>query len=189
MSQSFAQGDALLVVDVQRDFCPGGGLPVKEGDTVVPVLNRWLEAAEKAGIPIFVARDWHPSAHISFKESGGRWPPHCVQDTPGAAFHPELRLPRSVRLVTKGARLDKDQLSAFDDTGLAFELERLGIRRLWVGGLTQEICVRLTVLDALRAGFAVHVIAAGTRPIEPEAGRQALVEMERAGAKLEQSLP
>jgi nicotinamidase/pyrazinamidase len=179
------QGDALLVVDVQRDFCPGGALAVAGGDEVVPVLNAWIEAAVRAGAPVYASRDWHPRTHPSFRQRGGPWPPHCVQDTPGAAFHPELRLPAETRLVTKGVRLDRDQLSAFDETGLAQALRDEGVRRLWIGGLAQDVCVRATVLDAAREGFAVHVIAPATRPVDPAAGVRALEEMRRAGARIE----
>src|SRR5690349_9197046 len=95
--------DALIIVDVQNDFCPGGALPVPEGDRVVPVLNRWNEAASAGGATVVASRDWHPAGHVSFRERGGPWPPHCVQDTKGAAFHPGLRLPADVLIVSKGS--------------------------------------------------------------------------------------
>src|SRR5690348_4137732 len=103
-------GDVLLLIDVQRDFCPGGALAIPDGDAVVPVLNRWIAAAMRRGIPIFATRDWHPRDHLSFRGRGGPWPAHCVQDTPGARFHPALQLPASVRIVSKGVRFDQDQL-------------------------------------------------------------------------------
>ncbi|GIW42155.1 MAG: nicotinamidase [Candidatus Binatia bacterium] len=181
------RGDALLLVDVQNDFCPGGALPVEGGHEVVPVLNAWIQKARSAGVPVYASRDWHPRRHVSFRERGGPWPPHCIQDTPGAAFHPELELPPSVVVVSKGVRFDKDQYSAFDETGLESELRREGIRRLWVGGLAQDVCVRATVLDALRAGFEVHLLLAGTRPVDPEAGKKAVEEMKKAGAVIEES--
>jgi nicotinamidase/pyrazinamidase len=177
-------GDALLLVDVQRDFCPGGALPVARGDEVVPVLNRWLEAAAERGLRVYASRDWHPPDHPSFLQQGGPWPPHCVQDTPGAAFQPGLALPADAVGFAKGVRLDRDQLSAFDETGLAVRLRRDGVERLWVGGLALDVCVRATVLDALREGFAVCVIVGGTRPVAAEEGEEALREMERAGARL-----
>src|SRR6188474_788165 len=111
-------GDALVVVDMQIDFCPGGALPIEHGDAVVPVLNRWIAAAADADVPIYASRDWHPAGHLSFRESGGQWPVHCLQDSDGAKFHPDLHLPASAILVTKGTRFDKDQYSAFDETGL-----------------------------------------------------------------------
>jgi nicotinamidase/pyrazinamidase len=185
MGFDLRSGDALLVVDVQRDFCAGGALAVPGGDEVVPVLNRWLRAAEKAGIPIFLSRDWHPRGHLSFASSGGPWPEHCVQDTRGAELHGELLQPASARRVTKGARFDKDQNSAFDDTGLDVELRRLGVRRLWVGGLAQDVCVHDSVVDALRAGFQVCLIRDATRPVDTEAGQRALAAMREAGARIE----
>ena len=184
-ADTLGPGDGLLVVDVQRDFCPGGALPIERGDAVVPVLNRWLRVASERGLPVYASRDWHPRGHPSFRGQGGDWPPHCIQGSPGAAFHPDLELPEGAVLVTKGTRFDKDQLSAFDDTGLRGRLGRDGVRRLFVGGLARDVCVRATVLDALRAGLAVHVLVDGTRAVSEEDGHEALDEMARAGAKLE----
>jgi nicotinamidase/pyrazinamidase len=176
-------GDALLIVDVQPDFCPGGALPVAEGEAVIPELNEWVAAAKRAGsVPIYASRDWHPPRHPSFESEGGEWPPHCVQETLGAAYHPDLRLPADAMRIAKGTRLDRDQLSAFDETGLAAHLRARGVRRLFVGGLAQDVCVRATVLDALREGFEVHLVARGTRPVDAHEGEKALREMEAAGA-------
>lgn len=179
-------GDALLLIDVQPDFCPGGALPVPEGQAVIPVLNEWLEAGRRRGdVAVYASRDWHPPHHPSFESEGGEWPVHCVQDTPGAAYHPDLRLPADALWIAKGTRLDRDQLSAFDETGLAAHLRAAKVRRLWVGGLAQDVCVRASVLDALREGFEVHLIAAGTRPVTALEGTKALREMEAAGAVIE----
>ena len=178
-------GDALIVVDVQIDFCPGGALPIARGDEVVPVLNRWIAAASGSGVPVYASRDWHPRHHLSFAESGGQWPPHCLQDSEGARFHPDLRLPESTVIVTKGVRFDRDQYSAFDETGLATEVRARGVKRLWIGGLAQDVCVRATVLDARHHGFEVIVITDGTRPVTPIGGREADDEMLRAGARFE----
>ncbi len=177
-------GDGLLLVDVQIDFCPGGALPIDEGDRVVPVLNRWVEAARQKGLPIYASRDWHPARHISFEGQGGPWPPHCLEDSPGARFHPELKLPEGVVKVTKGVRLDHDQNSAFDETGLETQLKRDGVRRLWVGGLALDVCVLASVLDARKAGLEVVLIEAGTRPVDADGGKKALDEMRAAGAKI-----
>lgn len=179
-------GDALIIVDVQNDFCPGGALPIESGDEVVPVLNHWIDAAEQKNVPVYASRDWHPAGHISFEESGGPWPPHCIQDTSGAAFHPDLELPESVIKVTKGVRFDQDQNSAFDQTGLAAQLKEDDIRRLWIGGLAQDVCVLATVLDACKEGFDTHVIMDATRPVTPEGGIDSRRKMEEAGATLEQ---
>lgn len=178
------QGDALIVVDVQNDFCPGGALPIDNGDRVVPVLNAWMAAAEARGVPIFASRDWHPQDHVSFQARGGPWPPHCVQDTEGAAFHPDLQLPASTVKVTKGTRFDQDQNSAFEQTGLAQELLDRGVERLWVGGLAEDVCVRATVLDGRKAGFDVHLINDATRPVSDSGGAAARAEMAAAGADL-----
>ena len=174
-------GDALLIVDVQKDFCPGGALPIQEGDQVVPVLNRWIAAATVKGVPIYASRDWHPVGHISFKESGGLWPPHCLQDDDGANFHPDLELPDSAIKVTKGVRFDHDQNSAFDDTGLATELHRRGIQRLFVGGLAEDVCVLATVLDGRKEGFEVVLISDATRPVTPQGGEEARRKMRDSG--------
>jgi nicotinamidase/pyrazinamidase len=179
----FKKGDALIVVDVQSDFCPGGALPIAEGHEVVPALNRWIAAAVAKGVPVYASRDWHPSRHISFKERGGPWPPHCLQDSEGARFHPDLELPDSVVRVTKGVRFDQDQNSAFDQTGLAEQLRDEGIGRLWIGGLAEDVCVLATVLDGLKQGFEVVVIQAGTRPVTREGGEQARQRMLDGGAR------
>jgi len=183
------RGDALLIVDVQNDFCPGGALAVNKGDEVVPVLNQWINQAQRLGVTIYASRDWHPAHHISFKERGGPWPPHCIQGTRGAAFHPDLRLSANVQVISKAQSPDEDSYSAFGGTDLAERLRRAGTHRLWVGGLTQDYCVRETSLDAIRGGFEVHVIVEGTRAVNvhPEDGRRALEDVRRAGAILEGS--
>jgi len=182
--RALRHGDALIVVDVQTDFCPGGALPIEGGDEVVPVLNRWIDAAVNAHVPVVASRDWHPAEHVSFKPSG-EWPIHCVQGTSGARFHPALRLPDSANVVTKGNRSDRDQYSAFDGTGLAAELRNQDVQRVWIGGLAQDVCVRATVLDARHEGFDTIVIADATRPVTAAGGERANEEMRRAGARFE----
>jgi nicotinamidase/pyrazinamidase len=182
LRSSLQPDDALIVVDVQRDFCEGGALAIPEGDTVVPILNRWIRAADANGVAVYASRDWHPLRHPSFVELGGPWPAHCVQDTPGAAFHAELALTPSAIVVTKGTRFDRDQNSAFDGTGLEAELHRRRIRRLWLGGLAQDVCVCATVLDARRHGFETVVIAHGTMPVTREGFARAEQQMRDAGA-------
>jgi nicotinamidase/pyrazinamidase len=183
--QVLRPGDALIVVDVQVDFCPGGALAIDGCDEVVRVLNHWMAAAAEAGVPIYLSRDWHPRNHLSFKERGGEWPVHCLQDSPGARFHPALKIPEDAHIVTKGVRFDRDQYSAFDETGLATELRRRGVRRLWIGGLAQDVCVRATALDARREGFEVILIVDATRPVTRERGERALEEMRQAGVRFE----
>lgn len=176
-------GDALLIVDVQKDFCSGGSLPIEDGDKVVPILNRWIASAVTKGVPIYASRDWHPVGHISFKEHGGSWPPHCIQDSDGACFHPNLKLPNSVVKVTKGTRFDHDQNSAFDETGLAEELRKKDIQRLLVGGLAEDVCVLATVLDGCREGFEVTLILDGTRPVTFQSGQKARAKMQESGVR------
>lgn len=182
------KGDALLVVDVQIDFCPGGSLAVNRGDDVVPVLNRWIKEAQRLDVPVYASRDWHPPGHISFKERGGPWPPHCIQGTRGAEFHPDLELPSDVQIISKADNPDEDSYSAFGGTDLAARLRRAGVKRVWIGGLTQDYCVRETSLDALREKFEVHVIVEATRPVDvhPDDGRRGLDEVRRVGGILEE---
>ncbi len=179
--------DALLVVDVQNDFCEGGALPVPHGGEVAGVLNAWMEAASSAGATIVASRDWHPAAHISFQAQGGPWPPHCLQETHGAALHPELKLPDDAVLVSKGTAVDRDAYSPFEATDLTDRLRRAGVRRVWVGGLAQEVCVRASVLDACRAGFETHLIRSATRPIDlpPGENERSIDQMRQAGAAIE----
>lgn len=177
--------DAIVVVDVQRDFCAGGALAVPGGDEVVPTLNAWLDRAAEGGAAIYASRDWHPPDHVSFHARGGPWPPHCVQGTEGAALHPDLRLPEGATILSKGHERDRDAYSAFDGTGLEDRLRERGVRRLYVGGLAQDVCVRATVRDALSKGFDAHLIVEASRPVEPEATEEILRELEEAGAVLE----
>nr|VFK37020.1 MAG: nicotinamidase/pyrazinamidase [Candidatus Kentron sp. SD]VFK43062.1 MAG: nicotinamidase/pyrazinamidase [Candidatus Kentron sp. SD]VFK77718.1 MAG: nicotinamidase/pyrazinamidase [Candidatus Kentron sp. SD] len=179
---ALGHGDALLIVDTQNDFCPGGALPIEDGHKIIPVINDWIEVAMEKGAPIHASRDWHPVGHISFTESGGLWPAHCIQDTDGARFHPDLRLPDSTVKITKGTRFDQDQYSAFDQTGLATWLRRKDIRRLWVMGLAEDVCVLATVLDGRRNGFDMVLVNDATKAITTETGKKARNEMQDAGA-------
>jgi len=181
--ETFRRGDALIIVDVQKDFCPGGALAIDGGDKIIPVLNRWIDAAVAANVPVYASRDWHPADHISFKQSGGFWPPHCIQDSDGARFHPELRLPESTVKITKGVRFDQDQNSVFDQTGLAVRLRQDGIKRLFVGGLAEDVCVLASVLDGRREGFDVVLVSEATRPVTIPGGAEARRVMQEAGAE------
>lgn len=180
--ETMKSGDALLIVDVQNDFCPGGALAIEKGDAVVPVLNRWTAQASEKGLPVYASRDWHPAGHVSFRDQGGSWPPHCIQDTPGAAFHQDLNLPADTVVVTKGVRFDQDQNSAFDQTGLAEEFRRRQVRRVFVGGLALDVCVQASVLDALDEGFEAVLLLSATRPVIAEGGERAVESMKKAGA-------
>lgn len=182
--QHLQKGDGLLVVDIQWDFCPGGLLPVPQGHHILPIINEWIEAALKRNLPVYASRDWHPRGHISFKERGGPWPPHCLQDTDGAQFHPELYRDNKILVITKGTRLDRDQNSVFDETGFSQQLAHDGVRRLHMGGLALDGCVQQSALDALHAGLEVYVLREATRPVDPEKGRRAIEELMKAGVKM-----
>ena len=176
---------ALVVVDVQNDFCPGGALAVERGDEVVAPLNRLISEFLERGEPVYKSRDWHPRTTKHFAEFGGTWPVHCVQDTRGAAFHPRLLDDPRVEVVSKGTG-DEDSYSAFDGTTLAEDLRRRGVREVWVGGLATDYCVKNTVLDALREGFRVRALTEAMRAVnlKPGDGERAVEEMRRAGAEI-----
>lgn len=184
MSVTVETNDALLIVDVQRDFLPGGRLGVPDGDAVMPVLNRYIATARAKGLPIFASRDWHPRDHCSFKARGGPWPEHCVAGTPGAAFAEELQLPSDTVIIDKATRQDADAYSAFSGTTLAEQLRRRGVKRLLVGGLATDYCVLNTVRDALREGFGVILLEDAIRAVnvKPGDGERAQREMENGGA-------
>ncbi|MBI4337716.1 MAG: bifunctional nicotinamidase/pyrazinamidase [Chloroflexi bacterium] len=186
-----ARKSALLVVDPQNDFCPGGALGVPHGDAVVPVLDYYMEAFRRAMLPIFASRDWHPPQTRHFTTGGGQWPPHCVQGTKGAEFHPDLRLPEGAIIISKGIDPQEDSYSAFDGrdnsgTPLLELLRQRGVERLYVGGLATDYCVRYTTLDALRHGLEAWVLADASRGVDLKAGdsERAVAEMRRAGAKI-----
>ena len=149
---------ALVVVDVQRDFCPGGSLAVPDGDSIVPTLNAAISAFGKSRFPVVFTRDWHPSNHCSFKKQGGIWPRHCVANSSGAKFHPDLHVPRGSIVVSKATRPGSEAYSGFQGTSLERRLKRLGISRLYIGGLATDYCVKQTALDALVAGFEASVM-------------------------------
>ncbi len=171
--------EALIIVDVQNDFCPGGALAVTDGDAVVGPLNVLAER-----FPLVVAtRDWHPPDHGSFAERGGPWPVHCVRGTPGAALHPGLDTTHIDLIVDKGQLAGREGYSGFEDTGLEQTLRERGVDTVHVGGLALDYCVRATALDARRAGFDVVLHRRATRAVEaqPGDGERALEELAQAG--------
>ena len=188
---SSATCSALLVVDVQNDFCPGGALAVPQGDRVVDPINRLLAAYATAHAAVFASRDWHPLGSSHFVGRGGRWPIHCVADTPGAAFHPQLLLPDGTAVITKGQSPDSDGYSAFDGTLPAGEtleaaLRERNVGRLTVCGLATDYCVRASVLDARARGLAVSVVRDAIAAVNLTPGDEtgALDEMRAAGADI-----
>jgi nicotinamidase/pyrazinamidase len=183
--------DALVIVDLQNDFCPGGALGVAGGDAVVPVLNRYAERFAGAGAPVFASRDWHPAETKHFKAHGGVWPPHCVQGTPGAAFHPALSLPAGTEIVSKGMDAREDAYSCFqaetaDGMPFAAALGEHGVSRLFIGGLATDYCVKSTVVDGVQAGFEMIVLGDAVAAVDlaPGDGEKALDEMRAAGAQM-----
>ena len=182
--QSPSEGDALVIVDVQNDFLPGGTLAVPDGNDVVPPLNVAIRAFGEAGLPIFATRDWHPSDHCSFIDRGGIWPPHCVAETEGAAFARDLSLPESAVVVSKAVRPDRDAYSGFAGTDLSERLSNQEVTRIFLGGLATDYCVLNTVLDALKEGFDVIVLDDAVRAVDVEFGdgARAIERMRDAGA-------
>lgn len=178
-------GDALIVVDVQNDFLPGGALAVPHGDEVVAVLNRYIERFARTGLPVVATRDWHPRDHCSFVERKGPWPPHCVANTQGAQFAPGLRLPSNVRVISKATTRDEEAYSGFGGTRLAQDLREQNVRRLFIGGLATDYCVLNTVKDARALGFDVVLLRDAMRAVEvnPGDGAHAEQEMLRLGAE------
>jgi nicotinamidase/pyrazinamidase len=156
---------ALIVVDIQRDFCPGGALPVTDGDKIISAVNQLVRAFEKAGLPIFFTRDWHPRNHVSFRDNGGPWPPHCVQNTPGASFHPLLAIPADAEVIDKGILQAEDAYSGFQGTDLARKLHGLHVKQIYVAGLATDYCVKNTVLDGAAQGFETYVLTDSVRGV------------------------
>ena len=170
---------ALIAVDVQNDFCPGGALAVAEGDRVVAVLNRLMPRFET----VVATQDWHPADHRSFAARGGEWPEHCVAGTPGAELHPELdQGPIDIR-IRKATTSEAEAYSGFDGTDLAAQLRARGVRRVFVGGLALDYCVDATALDAARAGFETFVIRDATRAVFPEQSTAKEESWRAAGVK------
>jgi nicotinamidase/pyrazinamidase len=177
-------GDALLIVDVQRDFLPGGSLAVPAGDAVIEPLNRYIAEFRQHGFPVIATRDWHPPDHCSFAAQGGIWPSHCVAGTAGATFAETLQLPPLGEVVSKGTDSAREAYSGFEGTELHANLNANRIHRLFIGGLATDYCVLKTVKDALRLGYHVLLLEDAVRAvnIQPHDGAQALQEMRRLGA-------
>lgn len=175
-------GDALLIVDLQNDFLPGGSLGVAGGDEVVAPLARSIDVFHQHGQPIYATRDWHPADHCSFQAQGGPWPPHCVQGTPGAEFAPGLGLPAFAMIVSKASDAARDAYSGFEGTNLAFQLTMYGVKRVFVGGLATDYCVLATVRDALKQGLQVYVLNDAIRAVNADDGARAIAEMTTLGA-------
>jgi nicotinamidase/pyrazinamidase len=183
---------ALLIVDVQRDFCPGGSLAVTGGDEIIPVINHYIEIFQDKDLPVLASRDWHPPETVHFETGGGTWPAHCLQDSEGARFHPDLRLPDDLLIFSKGMHPERNDSysasQAVTDDGLKLHefLRQKGVRRLHVCGIATDHCVRATVLDALADGFAVTLLKDAVRGVDlnPGDSERAIAEMIAAGAEV-----
>jgi len=180
---------ALVVIDVQNDFCPGGALAVAEGDRVVAPLNGYIRTFADAGLPVFATRDWHPEKTVHFKAFGGLWPPHCIQGSKGAQFRADLALPEDAVIVSAGMAPDEEGYSGFDGVdssglGLGELLRRINVTHIYVGGLATDYCVKQTVLDGVKRGFAVTLLEDAVRGVElaPGDSQRAIQEMLQAGA-------
>lgn len=186
MKVTLTSGDALVIVDMQNDFLPGGSLAVPMGDTIIPVINRYLMFFHDHGLPVFATRDWHPSDHCSFQQQGGPWPPHCIATTAGAAFHPDIEFPLNTHVISKAVTREKDAYSGFTDTQLNALLQTLAICRLFIGGIATDYCVLNTVKDALHYHYTTFVLedAICAIDLQPDDGLNALKEMVRLGGML-----
>ncbi len=186
-----AKAEALLIVDVQNDFCPGGALGVSGGDEIIPIINRYIDIFRARGAVVIASRDWHPPVTRHFREYGGIWPVHCVAGTSGAMFHDDMLLPEGCLVFSKGMDPEQDDYSALaarngEGLLLADFLRKEGIGRIYISGLATDYCVRQTALEGLKQGLAVTVLSDAVRGVDlnPGDSRRALAEMKEAGARL-----
>lgn len=181
---------ALLIVDVQNDFCPGGALAVPEGDKIVSTINKYIRIFAKKKLPIFATRDWHPVRTKHFKDFGGLWPVHCIQNTKGAAFHPDLKLPKEAILLYKGMDPEEDCYSSFSAQDLSGQplfklLKRMGITEIYIAGLATDYCVKYTAIDALKHGFKVKILLDAVKGVNLKTNdsTEAIKKITKMGAK------
>jgi len=180
---------ALFVVDLQNDFCPGGALGVPEGDQIIPNINNYVNLFLKKNFPVFVSRDWHPKNTKHFKEAGGPWPAHCIQDTEGAKFHPDFHLPKNATIMSKGTNPDLDGYSVFEardpqNRSLIEILNSIGIDELYIAGIATDYCVKMTSLDALDNGFVVNVLTDAIKGVDKNDSEISLKEIVSKNGKL-----
>ncbi|MFA5410768.1 MAG: bifunctional nicotinamidase/pyrazinamidase [Candidatus Omnitrophota bacterium] len=182
---------ALLIVDMQNDFCPGGALGIPEGDKTIPAINKYIKIFSRKKLPVFATRDWHPARTKHFKSFGGAWPAHCIENTPGAQFHPKLKLPKAAILLYKGMDPEKDSYSAFQaedekGTGLLKWLGLLGVNEIYIAGLATDYCVKFSTHDAVKEGLKVKVLADAVKGVDlkPDDSKKAIKKMLKEGAKL-----
>lgn len=181
---------ALLIVDMQNDFCPGGALGIKDGDKIIPAINKYIKIFSEKKLPVFASRDWHPKKTQHFKEFGGVWPRHCIQNSKGAEFHPKLKLPKEAILLYKGMDPEKESYSVFqaqEQNGMSFLnlLKIWGVEEIYIGGLAADYCVKFSAIDALKERFKVKLLVDAIRGVnlKPEDSESAIREMVGSGAK------
>lgn len=173
---------ALIVVDIQNDFCPGGALGVREGDRIIPTINKYVDLFLKNRLPVFISRDWHPKGTRHFKRGGGPWPPHCVQNTKGAEFHPDFRVPERTIILSKGVDPELDGYSVFEAHDLNKKpfvelLKEMNINELYISGIATDYCVRMTSLDAVQQGFKVSVLTDAIKGVDEADSKRAIEEI------------
>ncbi|MEZ0361922.1 MAG: nicotinamidase [Hydrogenobacter sp.] len=184
MKVKLTERDALIVVDMQNDFMPWGALPVPDADKIVPKLNAYIDTFSSMGLPVYFTRDWHPVDHISFKDNGGIWPPHCVQDTEGAKFHKDLIIPKDNKfIISKGTSKDFDAYSGFQGTLLESLLRERNVKRVFVGGVATDYCVKNTVIGAINLGYQTFLLIDAIKGVDVNAGDtdRAIGQMMKAG--------
>jgi len=176
--------DALILIDVQNDFLPGGALAVPAGDQIIPTLNSYIHLFNKKQLPIFATRDWHPDNHCSFKESGGIWPKHCVAKTSGAQISIDLEIPENTIIISKATTRDKEAYSGLEETDLDVKLSEFGVKRVWTGGLATDYCVLETIKDLLDRKYEVILLMDAIQAVNINQGDDARAEQEmiRTGA-------
>ncbi len=179
--------DALIVIDIQNDFCPGGALGVEGGDGVVPIINQLMPLFEHVAF----TRDWHPQDHCSFNQApefkDGSWPVHCVRYSPGAEFHGDLHVPLDAYIVNKATKPDRENYDGFDDSSLTEYLRQRGVTTVYLAGLATDYCIKHTALGAVKGGFLAFLVENACRGVADKTTRAAIEEMTRAGVVLCQS--
>lgn len=191
---TFPPHSALIVVDVQNDFCPGGSLAVPDGDQIIPVVQHYVDSFTAQGLPVIFTRDFHPANHVSFAQQGGPWPPHCVQETVGVDYHPGIKIPPGAYHIIKGFQSDVDAYSGFegrlrdstDSLTLDNLLHSVNVHEIYLVGLATDYCVHATAFDALRLGYRVIVVEDGVRGVNVNSGDslRALQDLRQHGAQL-----
>jgi nicotinamidase/pyrazinamidase len=177
-------GDALLIIDIQNDFLPGGRLAVPEGEQVIPVMNNYIDQFVQRQLPVFATRDGHPKDHHSFIQQGGSWTEHCIAGSTGAEFARGLHLPATVYIISKGTEVESEGYSGFENPEMKQQLEQLRVSRLFIGGLATDYCVLHTVCDALHLNYQVLLLTDAVRAVNVyrHDGEQAINQMILKGA-------